>query len=171
MSPGLIYTLVFIKSGRDILLGFKKRGLGKEKWNGFGGKVEKNETILEGAIRETKEESNLNVIGLKHIGVLAYEEKLRSKVDIVHVFTSNSFTDLLKESDEMKPEWFEVENIPYNQMWPDAKFWFPLMLKDKNFFAHVIYDDESTYKYCYIRELKSLDSVLESVKKMFPTFG
>jgi 8-oxo-dGTP diphosphatase / 2-hydroxy-dATP diphosphatase len=34
-----------------VLLGLKKKGFGKGKWNGFGGKVEKNETILEAAIR------------------------------------------------------------------------------------------------------------------------
>jgi len=28
-----------------MLLGLKKRGFGKDKWNGFGGKVEANESI------------------------------------------------------------------------------------------------------------------------------
>ena len=31
------------------------------KWNGFGGKVEANEGILEGAIREVKEECGLDL--------------------------------------------------------------------------------------------------------------
>ena len=48
-----VYTLVFVRdvvNGR-ILLGFKKRGFGANKWNGLGGKVEPHETIVEGAIR------------------------------------------------------------------------------------------------------------------------
>ena len=34
----------------------KKRGFGEGKWNGFGGKVEVGETIVEAAAREVKEE-------------------------------------------------------------------------------------------------------------------
>jgi 8-oxo-dGTP diphosphatase/2-hydroxy-dATP diphosphatase len=39
-------TLMLIHQKNKILLGFKKRGFGKNKWNGFGGKVEEGETIL-----------------------------------------------------------------------------------------------------------------------------
>lgn len=38
-------------ANRQILLGYKKRGLGASKWNGFGGKVEINENIVDAAIR------------------------------------------------------------------------------------------------------------------------
>ena len=42
------YTLLFLidKEKQKILLGFKKRGLGVNRWNGFGGKVDPNETVL-----------------------------------------------------------------------------------------------------------------------------
>jgi len=34
-------TLVLLFNDRDeVLLGFKKRGFGQGKWNGFGGKVQ-----------------------------------------------------------------------------------------------------------------------------------
>lgn len=48
-----VYTLIFVRdvANKKILLGLKKRGFGMNKWNGLGGKVEANETILEGAIR------------------------------------------------------------------------------------------------------------------------
>jgi len=45
------FTLVFVVKGGEILLGMKKRGFGKGKWNGFGGKVEKNESIPAAAQR------------------------------------------------------------------------------------------------------------------------
>lgn len=76
MRHGLTYTLIFIKNDNQVLLGLKKRGFGKGKWNGFGGKVEQNETIFDGAIRETKEECNLKVDNLKYVGIVAYEERL-----------------------------------------------------------------------------------------------
>ena len=46
-----ILTLVLIREPARVLLGMKKRGFGQGRWNGFGGKVEKGETILQGAIR------------------------------------------------------------------------------------------------------------------------
>lgn len=46
-----ILTLVMVRKTNAILLGLKKRGFGKGKWNGFGGKVEENETVAEGAVR------------------------------------------------------------------------------------------------------------------------
>lgn len=39
----------------------KKRSFGVGRWNGFGGKIEGKETIEEGAMRETTEESDIGV--------------------------------------------------------------------------------------------------------------
>lgn len=55
-KPQSVLTLLFIHQNNQLLLGFKKRGFGKNKYNGFGGKVEQNESILSAAIRETQEE-------------------------------------------------------------------------------------------------------------------
>lgn len=46
-----ILTLAMVRKTNAILLGLKKRGFGEGKWNGFGGKVEKDETVTEGAVR------------------------------------------------------------------------------------------------------------------------
>ena len=48
-----VYSLVFVRDylNKKILLGFKKRGFGVNKWNGLGGKCEPNETIIECAKR------------------------------------------------------------------------------------------------------------------------
>ena len=43
-----VMTLVYIRNEDKVLLGMKKRGFGKGKWNGFGGKVEHGENIIEG---------------------------------------------------------------------------------------------------------------------------
>jgi 8-oxo-dGTP diphosphatase / 2-hydroxy-dATP diphosphatase len=50
------YTLVFCRKvlengDKAVLLGMKKRGFGAGKYNGFGGKIEENESNLDGAIR------------------------------------------------------------------------------------------------------------------------
>ena len=49
-------TLLLILKDNQILLAEKKRGFGVGKFNGIGGKVEKDETIEGAMIRETQEE-------------------------------------------------------------------------------------------------------------------
>lgn len=51
LVPRKQFTLVIIEEGNHILLGFKKRGFGAGKWNGFGGKVEDNESVDAAALR------------------------------------------------------------------------------------------------------------------------
>ena len=54
-------TLVLLHDENEVLLGMKKRGFGEGKWNGFGGKVEPGETILDAAVRELEEECGASV--------------------------------------------------------------------------------------------------------------
>ena len=46
-----LLTLLFVLKPGKVLLGYKKRGFGADRWNGFGGKVQQGETIEEAAIR------------------------------------------------------------------------------------------------------------------------
>ena len=46
-----LLTLTLVQRENEVLLGFKKRGFGQGKWNGFGGKVEPGETIVNAAVR------------------------------------------------------------------------------------------------------------------------
>ncbi len=46
-----IFTLVLVSKKSGILLGLKKRGFGEGKWNGFGGKIESGESVMQAAIR------------------------------------------------------------------------------------------------------------------------
>lgn len=34
---------------------------------------------------------------------------------------------------EMRPQWFDIDKIPYGEMWADDVLWFPLMLQKKKF--------------------------------------
>lgn len=64
MITTLTSSLVMLRNNGSILLGMKKRGFGKGKWNGFGGKVQNGETMLECAKRH---EVKL-LLKLKYIG-------------------------------------------------------------------------------------------------------
>ena len=125
-------TLCMIQDGNKILLGMKKKGFGKDKYNGFGGKVEPGETVEQAAIRELKEECGLTANTCKKLAELTF--KFPHKPDwnqVVHVFVAESWSGTPVESDEMIPEWFDLQKIPYSKMWVDDEHWMPHVLAGK----------------------------------------
>lgn len=166
MSVQKLFTLVFIKRKNSVLLGLKTRGLGKGLWNGFGGKVEENETVEDCAKRELEEECNLIAKDLKHIGVVKYDLMYDNSADVVHIFTCTKFEGRETASEEMNPiKWYEFDKIPFQQMWPDSIHWYPSMLSEKYFSAQVTYSDENTIRDSIIKEYGSLKNALKLAEK------
>lgn len=120
--------------GNRLCLAMKKKGFGVGKWNGVGGKVEDKETIKEAAIRELKEE----------IGVDAHQNHLEEVGNIkfyfngkpdwnqhMHIFFIKNWTGEPIETDEMAPQWYDNDKIPYEKMWIDDPYWLPQVIEGK----------------------------------------
>ncbi|XP_041736534.2 7,8-dihydro-8-oxoguanine triphosphatase isoform X2 [Coregonus clupeaformis] len=136
MFTNKLLTLVLVVQPGRVLLGMKKRGFGAGKWNGFGGKVQSGETIEEAARRELQEESGLTVDALDKIGNIKFEFIGETELLDVHVFRADNYNGEPTESDEMRPQWFDSDKIPFSQMWVDDVLWFPLMLQKKKFLGY-----------------------------------
>ena len=128
-----LLTLCIIHQHPNVLLGMKKRGFGVGRWNGFGGKVQDEETIESAAKRELKEEAGIEVEFLKKVGILDFEFKDNHEILEVHIFKAEKFSGNPTESEEMKPQWWHQDNIPFREMWPDDIYWMPLLLSGKKF--------------------------------------
>jgi 8-oxo-dGTP pyrophosphatase MutT (NUDIX family) len=125
-------TLVFLRRNNEILLAMKKRGFGEGHWNGVGGKIEPDETLEEALVRETEEE--IDVTPLVWEKVAEHDFLMDSDSDkpyhlYVHTFVCDKWSGEPSESEEMKPKWFLLDNIPYQQMWADDPFWLPQVLR------------------------------------------
>ena len=48
---------------------------------------------------------------------------------MVHVYFAESWDGEPKESEEMNPKWFSINEIPFENMWPDDIFWLPKVVK------------------------------------------
>lgn len=126
-----IETVLIVYLHPNILLGMKKVGFGKGKYNGFGGKVKDGETLEEAVTREVFEEAGIKIKNPERVGKILFKFESGEEEHIVHFFKVNKTKGTPKESDEMKPEWFDIENIPYEKMWADDKYWLPLLLSGK----------------------------------------
>lgn len=137
-----LLTLVFIERPGAILLGMKKRGFGAGRWNGFGGKVRAGERIEAAAARETLEECGVTVEAMTEVGVHEFEfAHERGRILEVHVFRVLTYRGAPVETEEMRPEWFPLEAIPYEAMWPDDRFWFPLYLAGQTFRTRFLFGE------------------------------
>ncbi|TRM60338.1 NUDIX hydrolase domain-like protein [Schizophyllum amplum] len=127
LGPLKGYTNAFIVRYGKILLGMKKRGFGVGKINGFGGKVDPGETSLEAAVREMEEEAGIRA-PLTWAGMLIFVLQGQEKVFHCDVYRAESFEGEVIETDEMRPAWYAVSDIPYPQMWADDPYWLPLLV-------------------------------------------
>lgn len=134
-------TLCYIVKDGKILLIRKKQGFGAGKLNAPGGKINDGESLEQSVVRELNEE----------IGITPCEPKLLAEIEFfndnalqwhVFVFKSASYAGELKETAEAKPQWFPLNEIPYDEMWDDDKIWLPLFLQGKKIKARFYFRND-----------------------------
>ncbi len=133
----MVANLVFLVKDKQILLAMKKRGFGEGKLNGVGGKVEPGESIKESAIREAQEEIGVTITDCEQVAELLFDEFFKGEPALVrvHVFIASEWQGEPSESEEMKPEWFDIDNLPLDKMWRDDPCWLPKVLQGKKLVA------------------------------------
>lgn len=125
-------TLVFLRRGDEVLLAMKKRGFGAGQWNGPGGKIEPQETPEAAARREVREEVGVELGDIKKVAQMEFylSEDHKDYPTHVHctIYVCKDWTGEPSESEEMAPRWFGVQDVPYDEMWPDDRYWLPHVL-------------------------------------------
>lgn len=134
-----------IKDGK-ILLQHKSMGkFGEGKWNGPGGKLEPDESPIDGVIREVKEETGLTVLNPHIYGLIDFYFGEKPHPDwIAYIFRVTQYTGELMASDEGELRWFNLDEIPYAQMWQDDEYWLPALLEGKKVKGAFWYNTEGT---------------------------
>ncbi len=138
-----ITTLCIIEEGDQVLLAMKKRGFGKGWWNGFGGKVKKDETIDNAMVRELKEESSLIAKDFRERAIIEFFFEGSVEEIEMHIYEVTKYEGAPAESEEMKPKWFSKKKIPHDLMWPADRKWLPLFFEGKDFDGKVVFGEEN----------------------------
>lgn len=129
------------KTGK-ILLGMKKRGFGAGRYNGFGGKLEPGETPEQSAKREVLEEIGVTIKDMELVGHILFSIEGDEKDPEVFIYRVMSWEGEPVESEEMAPEWFEVDKLPFDRMWQSDTHWFPLFLEGKRFIGRTLFNSK-----------------------------
>ena len=105
----IITVLCMIYQNNKILL----QNRVKEDWKGYtfpGGHVEKQESFVQAAIREMKEETGLTVRSLNLCGVKQFQTDLDERY-IVLLFKTNCFEGTLTASEEGEMVWVDRRRL------------------------------------------------------------
>lgn len=128
----LVRTITTPDGTRDeILLGEKLTGIGVGKLVGAGGKWEPGEDARQAAVREVHEELGVTIdpADLESISVIDYPFLDRDEwSQRSHGFVVRRWSGEPQTSDELAPQWFLADDIPFDRMWADARTWLPQAL-------------------------------------------
>ena len=58
----------------------------------------------------------------------------------VYAYVAEAWEGEPAESEEMRPKWFHVEDLPYGDMWDDDEFWLPYVLDGKKVVGEFTFD-------------------------------
>ncbi len=137
-------TILFLRRGDQVLLAMKKRGFGAGKWNGAGGKTEPGETPVQAASRECQEETGVTPHNPKLAGTIQFFDKADPAFGHhAHIYTATHWEGEPAETEEMRPQWFDVQELPFHQMWAADKLWIPQVLDGKQITGTITFNGET----------------------------
>ncbi|MDQ3064823.1 MAG: 8-oxo-dGTP diphosphatase [bacterium] len=151
-------TLLFLIKDSSVLLAMKKRGFGVGRWNGVGGKLEQNETVEQAMIRECQEEICVIPTDYEKVAKIIFHEQYDQEIKelLVDVFVAKKWDGEPTETEEMRPEWFEFQKLPFETMWPDDKYWLPEVLEGKKIVTEFDLDKNDQITHKMVRQVRQL---------------
>ena len=142
-------TVLYVIHEWKILLIRKKRGIGAGKINAPGGRIEKGESGLACAVRETEEETGITPCNVQEGGELCFHFVTGFSMKVT-VFTANAFQGAIHETEEALPIWYTINKIPYDEMWAADRLWLPAVVEGNIPRGRVLYDGDKILDHTFV---------------------
>ena len=121
-------SLAYIIKDNKILLAKKKVGFAIGKFCSVGGKAEKGESSKQTLIREMREEIDVIPSKVNLVANIIFNKE-NKQITNMDVYIVSDFLGQPKETEEVSPHWFSLDNIPYSHMFPEDAIWLPYVLR------------------------------------------
>jgi 8-oxo-dGTP diphosphatase len=124
----------------------KEKDVNKDKWIGVGGKFLPDETPLECALREAKEETGLDLIEPEYRGIVDFKSTDWPE-ERMHLFWANRFEGALKECEEGQLEWVPKSRMNDLPQWEGDRIFLRLLAQNVPFFhLELAYEGDTLVK-------------------------
>ena len=142
-------TLALFMNENKMLLGEKKRGFAKGTLNGIGGKQDPGETIEQAMIRECQEEVGATPTQYEQVGRIDFDMWYKGEHANMemYIYKCYKYDGEIKETKEIIPNWYNINEIPFNRMLADDLLWIPFVLKGKKVIGKVKFDENMKMLY------------------------
>lgn len=130
-------TLCYIERDGSYLLLHrvkKENDLNRDKWVGIGGKFEENESPEDCLLRETREETGLELTNYRYCGIVTFVSD-RWEGEYMHLFHATDFRGTPRECDEGVLQWVKKEDFARLPQWQGDGIFLRLMEEKVPFFS------------------------------------
>ena len=150
------YTICFIRKSDKILLLNRNKKPNMGMWNGVGGKIEDNETPYAGIIRETLEETGIDLPSVTYKGNVVFKSKDESRgSEGMYVFLADLpdgvHMDTPVRTAEGLLEWKEIDwilNKDNRGVVSNLPKYLPTVITEENKLKHIFtYDNRNIINY------------------------
>ena len=132
-----ITTLCYIeKDGCYLMLHRVKKAvdINKDKWIGIGGHLEEGESPEECLVRETREETGLELTEFSLRGVITFVTDTYP-TEYMFLYTATGFNGTMITCDEGDLEWVPIQDVENLPIWEGDKVFFRLLRERAEFFS------------------------------------
>jgi len=149
-EPGItmgLATVCFMRRDGKVLL--QRRAPGRVwagRLNGPGGKVDPGETPAAAVVREVAEETGVRLAAPTLHGTLdlLFGDPAATRLR-VFVYTCALGEGRLRGGREGRLRWFAEDRLPYDQLWPDMRYWLPIVLAGGSVEGACTYDQDGEH--------------------------